>query len=263
MIQTLSVATWNVNSIKARLEIVCNWLRSEKATDVVLLQELKCETDAFPYLEIEDCGYNCAVYGQKTYNGVAILSKYPIEGVQTGLINATFAPDAARYIEGYVEGIKVASIYVPNGESVSSDKFPYKMAFYQNLQNYLEKQLATEERFLLGGDFNVALTEQDLYDPAKFQKDRILFSPLERQALRRIMNIGLIDLYRQHNPHKNGFSWWDYRAGRFDRDEGVRIDYLLASPQLADCVSASDVDRQPRGLTKPSDHTPVTCLINI
>ncbi len=263
MPKTLSIATWNVNSIKARLGIVGDWLRSEKATDVVLVQELKCETEAFPYLEIEDCGYNCAVFGQKAYNGVAIFSKYPIEDIKTGLISASFNAEAARYIEGCVQGVKVASIYVPNGESVTSDKFPYKMEFYENLRTYLEQQLSKEEKFLLGGDFNVALMEQDLYDPAKFQKDRILFSPLERQALRRILNLGLVDLYRQHNPHKNGFSWWDYRAGRFDRDEGVRIDYLFASPQLADCVVSSDVDRTPRGLPKPSDHTPVICTVNV
>lgn len=259
----MKIATWNVNSIKARLEIVCNYLRDD-GPDVVLLQELKCETTAFPYLEIEDCGYNCAVFGQKTYNGVAILSKTPIENVQTGLVNASFQPEAARYIEGYVNGnVKVASIYVPNGESVTSEKFAYKMEFYQNLQKLMQQQLAKEEVFVLGGDFNVALQDIDLYDPAKFKNDRILYSDAERQALRRLVGLGFSDVYRQHYPHINGFSWWDYRAGRFDRDEGVRIDYLSASPQAADNITDTGVHRKPRSLEKPSDHTPVWCELAV
>jgi len=254
----MKIAAWNVNSIKSRLDHATQWIQ-EFQPDVVLLQELKCTTENFPYMEVEALGYHTAVYGQKTYNGVAILSKLPIENVKTGLPG--FEDEHARYIEGTINGVEVASIYVVNGSEVGSEKFEYKMRFYSALNDYLHKKREEETPYIIGGDFNVGFDEKDVWNPEKYQ-NRVLFSLPERQHLRTLVNMGYTDTFRAFYPAEHAYSWWDYREGSWQKDQGLRIDYLFASPQAADRLTAAGIDKTPRGLEKPSDHTPVWCEID-
>ncbi len=259
----ISVATWNVNSIKARLPNVVEWLRNAKP-DVVLLQELKCLEEAFPKMEIEDCGYNVAAHGQKTYNGVAILSKYPIEDVTRNI--PEFADDAARYIEGVISvgggAIRVASVYVPNGQEPNSEKFQYKMNFFEKLHGHLNTLRNYDEKILIGGDYNCAPEDIDVYDP-KGLRGTTCFHPDEQAHMRKIFNLGYTDVYRKLHPHKHEFSWWDYRAGAFNYNKGMRIDHILANPKAADSVVDCHIDAEPRGKEKASDHTPVICTLEL
>lgn len=250
------IATWNVNSIQARLEQVHAWLK-EVQPDVLLLQELKCMTEAFPREAFDDLNYNMAVHGQKTYNGVAILSKTPIEDVVT-----TFAGQEedlqARYIEGFTGNLRLASVYVPNGQEVGSDKFEYKMGFLKNLKNHLQDIFYQETPFAIGGDFNVAPFDGDAYDSKFFKNNHILCSIQERKALREILNIGYGDALRMIHPKlENLFSWWDYRAASFQNDHGFRIDHILLSGHAMDRLEDAFVDKSPRSNERPSDHTPV------
>ncbi len=252
------IASWNVNSVTARQEHLLQWMQHFQP-DVVLLQELKGSEASFPFAAVEALGYIAAVYGQKAYNGVAILSKHPIAPIQKGIPD--FADDNARYIEAVIGGkFTVASVYVPNGQDLDSDKFAYKMSFYEALARYLSTVRTREMPYILGGDFNVAHQPLDCYAPEKF-KNRLLFSQPERHALQRLLNLGFTDTYRVFHPDIRAFSWWDYREGRFDRDEGLRIDYLFTNPEATDVLVAGGIDTAPRGLLKPSDHTPVWCSI--
>ncbi len=259
----ISIATWNVNSIKARLPNVTEWLRSAKP-DVVLLQELKCVDEALPYMEIEDCGYNIAAHGQKTYNGVAILSRHPIEDVTKNIPG--FKDEAARYIEGVIVAgggaVRVASVYVPNGQSPDSDKFQYKMRFYDALHDHMQNIRGFDEKIIIGGDYNCAPDDIDVYDP-KSLRGTTCFHPDEQAKFRRLENLGYADIYRKMFPQKQEFSWWDYRAGAYNYNKGMRIDHLLANPKAADSVSECYVDAEPRGKEKASDHTPVVCVVGV
>ncbi len=252
----MKIATWNVNSIKARLPRVLDWL-VEAAPDVVLLQETKTVAEGFPELEIGDLGYNVAVAGQKTYNGVAILAKRPIEDVVTALPGDDDDAEA-RYIEAVVGDVRVASIYLPNGNPVDSAKFPYKLRWMERLYRHARDLLAFDEAFVLGGDYNVAPTDDDVYDPAAWADDA-LCRPDSRAAFRKIVFLGLTEAYRALHAGPGAYSFWDYQKGRWPRDEGLRIDHLLLSPQAADRLEACDIDRGPRGKERPSDHTPVWC----
>ena len=248
------VATWNVNSVKARLPRVTEWLKSAKP-DVVLLQETKCEDAAFPRMEIEELGYNLALCGQKTYNGVAILSKSPIEDVTRGLPGDD-SDEQARYVEGFTCGLRVASIYLPNGNPVESDKFPYKLAWLDRLARHAETLLANEERLVMGGDYNVCPTDVDVYDPEGWANDALC--RLEsRKGFRKLLYLGLTDAWRAQHPQTHAYSFWDYQAGAWQKDHGLRIDHLLLSPQAADTLKESGIDKGPRGKEKASDHTPV------
>ena len=250
------IATWNVNSVKARLAHLLAWLR-EAAPDVVLLQETKVVAEGFPSLEISDAGYNCVAVGQKSYNGVAVLSKRPIE-----LLASALPGDAedlqARYLEVFTGGLRVASVYVPNGNPYGSEKFAYKLVFLERLYQRVGEMLASEDAFVLGGDFNVAPEDGDVYDPVGWRDDA-LCRPESRAGLRKTVHLGLTDALRAFHPEPHLFTWWDYRAGAFAADHGLRIDHLLASPQAADRLVAAGVDRTPRGWEKASDHTPVWC----
>jgi exodeoxyribonuclease-3 len=261
----LTIATWNVNSIKSRLEHLVEYLRSEAAPDILLLQELKCQTDAFPYMEVEDAGYNVAVNGQKTYNGVAILSKYPIDEVVKHLPGEE-ADDHARYIEAVISlpgsAIRVASVYVPNGQSPDSDKFQYKLRFFDRLYAHARELLTYGEVLVIGGDYNVAPAPLDVFDP-KALDGTTCYHPLERQKFRALEGLGLTDVFRAANDNRQQFSWWDYRAGAWQQNKGMRIDHLLLSPEAADLVIASDVYLDPRTKDKPSDHTPVWCSLRV
>lgn len=254
----LRIATWNVNSVKARLGHLLTWLDTAKP-DVVLLQETKCVDGEFPCLELQSSGWHVALRGQKTYNGVAVLSRLPITEEVREL-----AGDGgeARYIEAKLaNGVRVASIYVPMGQSTESDRFPFKLAFLDSVRQRAESLLTMEEPFVLGGDYNVAPEEGDVFDVAAME-GQVLFHPEERRRFRRMLYLGLTDAYRALNPEPHRFSWWDYRAGAWQRDQGLRIDHLLLSPQAADRLVASDIDKTPRALDKCSDHTPVWCELN-
>ncbi len=256
----MRIATWNVNSIKARLPLVLDWLR-DFAPDVALLQETKTVDEAFPELEIGDLGYNVAVHGQKSYNGVAILSKRPIEDVRRGLPGDE-DDRQARYIEAVTGGVRVASIYLPNGNPVSSDKFAYKLRWMERLRDHAETLLRYEEVMVLGGDYNVAPTDADVYDP-KAWADDALCRPESRARFRALLHLGLTEAYRALHPEPGAYTFWDYQKGRWQRDEGLRIDHLLLSPQAADRLAACEIDREPRGRERASDHTPVWCELEI
>lgn len=259
----LTIATWNVNSIKARIGHALDWLRSA-SPDVVLLQELKCEDAAFPTMEIEDLGYNIALHGQKTYNGVAILSKYPLDDVSRGIPN--FDDEQSRYIEAVVNvnhsAIRVASIYVPNGQDPQSDKFEYKKRFLDALAAHTQSLLIQRELSVLGGDYNIAPRALDVYDP-KGLDGTVCFHPEERRRLRTILNQGWYDAFETLHPNTQQFSWWDYRGQGYGAGHGLRIDHLLASPQAMDKLQRAWIDETPRGWEKPSDHAPVVAELRL
>ena len=254
----MKIACWNVNSIKVRLPHLCDWLR-EAAPDVVLLQETKVTDEQFPALEIEDLGYNLAVAGQKTYNGVAVLSKRPLE-VEHRALPGDPEDEQARYLEAVTDGVRVISVYVPNGNPVDSEKFPYKLAWLKRLRRRVTDLLDTEDAFVIGGDYNVAPTDADAYDPAGWSDDA-LCRPESRAAFRRLVHLGLTDAFRAKHAEPGRYSWWDYRGGAWQRDNGMRIDHLLLSPQAADRLEAADIDKTPRAWKKASDHTPVWCTL--
>ncbi len=255
----MKIASWNVNSIKSRLPIVVDWLRTAKP-DVLLLQELKTTEDQFPRLEIEAEGYQCAVAGQKTYNGVAILSKRPMQITRTALPGD---PDdaQARYIEATIDpGVRVAAIYLPNGNPVGTDKYAYKLAWMERLRRHAKETLKEEIPFVFGGDYNIAPQDADVHAPEKWQDDA-LCRPESRAAYRRIVHLGLTEAFRAVNGEAGRYSWWDYQGGSWSRDQGLRIDLLLLSPQAADLLEDAGIDKTPRGREKPSDHTPVWCRL--
>jgi len=258
----ISITSFNVNSIKARLQNVLTWV-DETKPDILLLQELKCMDDTFPAMEFEERGYNLAIHGQKTYNGVAILSKFPLDDVVRGLAGED-ADEQARYIEAVVSipggALRVASAYVPNGQEVGSDKFAYKLRFYDRLYTHWQSRLMHDEIAILGGDFNCAPAPIDVYDPAALDGS-VCYHPDERAKLRALFHLGLADAFRLKHPDKHQFSWWDYRAGGFERGHGLRIDHLLLSAQAADKLDDCWIDENPRRQEKPSDHAPVVCRI--
>jgi exodeoxyribonuclease-3 len=252
----VKIATWNVNSIKARLPHLLAWLR-EASPDIVLLQETKVVAEGFPSLEIGDLGYNALTLGQKSYNGVAVLSKRPIELLATALPGDP-EDTQARYLEVFTCDLRVASIYVPNGNPHPGEKFAYKLLFLDRLYQHTRELLESEDTFVLGGDFNVAPEDGDVYDPVGW-KDDALCRPESRAGFRKLLYLGLTDALAAlcREPHR--YTWWDYRAGAFSSDHGLRIDHLLLSPWAADRLVAVDVDRTPRGWDRASDHAPVWC----
>ncbi len=254
----MKIATWNVNSIRARLPAALEWL-GEASPDVVLLQETKTVDEGFPEAEIGELGYNVAVHGQKSYNGVAILAKRPIEDVARGLPGDD-EDIQARYIEAVVDGVRVASIYLPNGNPVDSEKFPYKLRWMERLHDHARGLLEYDEAFVLGGDYNIAPADGDVYDPDGWADDA-LCRPESRARFRAILHLGLTEAYRALHGEAGAYSFWDYQSGRWPRDQGLRIDHLLLSPQAADRLEACDIDRGPRGKPKASDHTPVWCTL--
>jgi len=254
------IATWNVNSVKARLPNLLSWLTSARP-DVVLLQEIKTVTDAFPRLEIEDAGYQCAVFGQKSYNGVAILSRIGLEDITCGLPVPPpdgAEDDQARYIEAVVGGrapVRVASIYLPNGNPAESPKFAYKLAWMERLRSHAADLCRRDETIVLGGDYNVCPEPGDLYDPAGWRDDA-LFRPESRAGWRALVNLGYTDAVAACHPRPGAYTFWDYQGGAWQKDHGLRIDHLLLSPLAADRLEQAGIDRGPRGQPKASDHTP-------
>jgi exodeoxyribonuclease-3 len=254
----VKIATFNVNSIKVRLPILLGWLEQAKP-DVVCLQEIKCLAGDFPALELKGLGYRAEVVGQKTYNGVALLSKEPMRDVVAGLPGDS-GDEQARYLEATIGDLRIASIYLPNGNPVDTDKFAYKLAWMKRLRAHAGELLAREIPFVLAGDYNICPTDEDVYNPAEFANDA-LCRPESRGLFRALVNLGLTDAFRAFHGEAHRYSFWDYQQGRWYRDEGLRIDHLLLSPQAADRLLAADIDKSPRGKEKASDHTPVWCEI--
>jgi exodeoxyribonuclease-3 len=255
----MKIASWNVNSIKARLEPALAWIKEAKP-DVVALQEIKCIDENFPAEPFEALGYNCAVHGQKSYNGVALLSRRPMEDVTPRLPGGDGTDDHARYLEALVTGdkgvVRVASIYAPNGNPQPGPKFDYKLAWLERLRRHARGLLANEEPIVLMGDYNIIPTELDADRPKAWLKDA-LFQPESRAALRRIEHLGYTDAFRSQHPEGGHYTFWDY-FGSWERNNGIRIDHLLLSPQAMDRLKASGIDRAVRGASeKPSDHVPV------
>ncbi|MDG2319522.1 MAG: exodeoxyribonuclease III [Rhodospirillaceae bacterium] len=256
----IKIATWNVNSIKARLPNALAWLK-EFAPDVVLLQEIKTVDEGFPRMEIEDLGYNIETHGQKTYNGVAILSKSPIEDVSRGLPGDD-TDEQARYIEGTAFGnLRVASVYLPNGNPIDTEKFPYKLGWMDRLYSHVQTSLEDEESIILGGDYNVIPNDDDVYDPNAVAGDA-LTQPESRARFQAIKNLGLTDALRSFNHAPHQYSYWDYQRGAWQKDNGLLIDHLLLTPQAADRLTDAGIDKDPRGKEKASDHTPVWCVLD-
>jgi exodeoxyribonuclease III len=255
----MKIATWNVNSIKVRLPRLTDWLQSANP-DVVLLQEIKCIDENFPAMEIEDMGYNVTVHGQKTYNGVAILSKYPLEDV-TPRLPGNEADEQARYLEAFTGGVRVGAIYLPNGNPAPGEKFDYKLEWMDRLIAHAKQLLEWEEALVLAGDYNVCPTDLDTFDPVGFANDALCM-PEIRNRFRQLENLGFTDALRVFHKEQI-YSYWDYQRGAWDKDHGVRIDHLMLSPQAADLLTNAGVDREPRGKEKPSDHTPVWCELNV
>ena len=235
---------------------MCKWI-NEVNPDILLLQETKTVDNTFPKLELEELGYNLAIHGQKSYNGVAILSKFPIEDIVCGLPDNN-DDEQARYIECFTGGVRVASIYAPNGNPSNSPKFTYKLKWMDRLLLHAKNLLHNEEVVVLGGDYNVIPSDGDVYDPSSWHDDA-LFKTETRSSFQAIINLGYTEAFRALNKQTGMYTFWDYQKGRFQRDEGLRIDHFLLSPEAADLLNTCTIDRKPRSWTKTSDHTPVLC----
>ena len=254
----MRIATWNVNSIKVRTENVLSWLKQTEP-DIACLQEIKTVDEGFPQEAFESAGYNVAVHGQKSYNGVAILSKLPFDETRARLPGDD-ADDQARYLEAAVSvdgGVMhVASIYLPNGNPTDSPKYPYKLGWMDRLVTRAQELLASEEPFVLAGDYNVIPADEDVHDPQAWEGDALCL-PQTRQKFRKLLNLGLTDAVRACTAEPAQYTFWDYQAGAWQKNHGIRIDHLLLSPQAADTLSSSGIDSDVRGWEKPSDHVPV------
>jgi len=258
------IATWNVNSVRQRIEQLLGYLR-DTAPDILCLQEIKCLDEAFPRAEIEALGYNIETSGQKTFNGVAILSKYPLEDVRRGL-PGNESDEQSRYIEAVVStkssAMRVASIYLPNGNPVDSEKYPYKLTWMAHLRRHARQLLQLEEPLVLAGDYNVIPHAQDVHDPQAWAGDA-LFLPQTRAAFQELLNLGLTDAFRACISAEKSYTFWDYQAGAWPKNMGIRIDHLLLSPQAADRLRSAHIDKNMRALDKPSDHVPVRIELDL
>ncbi len=250
----MKIASFNINGIKARLPALLDWLR-EAEPDVVALQEIKSTDDQFPRLEIEELGYNIETHGQKGFNGVALLSKIPLEDVARGLPGAE-GDDQARWIEATVAGARICGLYLPNGNPAPGPKYDYKLAWMDRLRLRAEALLAEESPALLLGDFNVIPRNEDCWDPAVWAEDA-LFLPPTRSAYHRLTNLGLTDALRAVNANPGVYTFWDYQGGAWPKNKGIRIDHVLMTPAAADLLQACGVDAEIRGRDKPSDHVPI------
>jgi exodeoxyribonuclease-3 len=257
---SMKIATWNVNSLNARLAHLLRWLELNPV-DILCIQETKLTDDKFPLVDINAAGYQVAYSGQKTYNGVAILSRYPITDVVRN--NPRFVDDQQRIIGATIEGLRIICAYVPNGQTVGSDKYVYKLAWLKALKEWLREEIQHhgETGFAILGDYNIAPEDRDVHDPALWE-GQVLFSEPERSALRELIDLGLVDSFRLFEQPEKSFTWWDYRMLGYQKNKGLRIDHILMSPTLAKRCSACVIDRVPRKWEKPSDHAPVIATID-
>ena len=259
----MRIATWNVNSVNARLETVVRWFE-EASPDVACLQEIKCVDEKFPAEAFERLGYNLAVHGQKSYNGVAILSKTPLEDVRRGLPGDD-SDEQARYLEAVVSGsrpVRVASIYLPNGNPIATEKFAYKLAWMERLNAHARELLRYEEPLALVGDYNVIPEARDAAHPENWLGDA-LFQPQTREAFRALKWLGLTEAYMEVDGSPEAYTFWDYQAGAWQRNNGIRIDHALLSPQASDLLSGCVIHKDVRGWEKPSDHVPVVIELDL
>lgn len=248
----MKIASWNVNSIKARKDHVIRYL-NDNEIDVLMMQELKGVD--FPEDAFEDIGYKSAFTAQKSYNGVAILSKPAIENIRAGLPGDD-SDEQARYIEADIAGIRMINIYLPNGNPVGTEKFDYKLAWLDRLKKHLSGLREEKVPFIIGGDFNVIPQEEDCYNPDAW-KDDALFQPESRRAFQSLLHLGLKDVFRLYHKRGGHYTFWDYQAGAWPKNHGIRIDHFLTSPAVTDKLKGCNIDTQPRGWEKPSDHTPI------
>ncbi|MFH2135042.1 MAG: exodeoxyribonuclease III [Pseudomonadota bacterium] len=247
----MKIATWNVNSLKVRLPHLLDW-QTQSPVDVICLQETKTEDKNFPLADIEAAGFHCAYSGQKTYNGVAILSREPINDVQIGIPD--FADEQKRVIAATINGVRIICVYIPNGQEVGSDKYAYKLRWLAALHDWLKDEMQKYPKLALLGDYNIVPDDRDVYDPVAW-KDKVLCSAPERDAFKGLLALGLRDSFRLFEDGEKLFSWWDYRMMAFRRNMGMRIDHILISDALQ--CSGCHIDKAPRKLERPSDHTPV------
>jgi exodeoxyribonuclease-3 len=260
---TIKISTFNINSIKMRSTIVTNWL-DESKTDILLMQETKSIDENFPHKEFEDKGFNVIFSGQKAYNGVAIASKFKIEEISRNLPiynDDELEDDQARFLHVKILNINIICLYLPNGNPAPGPKFDYKINWMKRLIKYSSDIYNNNEPLILGGDFNVIQNNNDCYDISKWLDDALYLEDT-RKLMKEIINIGLLDSYRIKYPDSREYSFWDYQAGAWQKDNGIRIDFLLISPEIVDLLEGVGIDKNPRGLSKPSDHTPVWLTIN-
>ena len=249
----MKIATWNVNSMNVRLPHVLEWLQSHEP-EVLVLQEIKQLTEKFPADALAEVGYQSLASGQKTYNGVAVVSKEPANDPVTDFPG--FEDPQRRVLATTIGDIRVINLYVPNGSEVGSEKYAYKLEWLASLRDFLEAEMTAHDNVVVLGDFNIAPADADVYDPEKWG-EAILCSPKEREALNAVINLGLTDVFRKFEQSESTFSWWDYRAAGFRRNAGLRIDLILTSPGMTERCTASYVDKEPRAWERPSDHAPV------
>jgi exodeoxyribonuclease III len=250
----MKIATWNVNSIRTRQERVLAWLE-EYAPDVLCLQETKVEDDKFPTAEFERIGYQLATFGQRSYNGVAIVARDRIADVARGLGDGV-DDEQARLIAGTVAGVRVVSVYVPNGKAVGHERYQYKLDWLRRLRAYLDRNHRLDNPLIVLGDFNVAPDDRDVYDPLAWN-GAILCSDLERSALQHVLGFGLVDAFRELHPEPGFYTWWDYRMLGFVKNRGLRIDLALVTAPIRERLTEARIDRNARKGKKPSDHAPV------
>lgn len=255
----MKLATWNVNSLNVRLPHVLDWLR-DNPIDVLCLQETKQEDSKFPYDDLKAAGYHAIHSGQKTYNGVAILSKHAMSDVEYGIAN--FEDEQKRVISATINGVRVVCVYVVNGQAVDSDKYAYKMRWLKALNAWLVDELKKYPNLVLLGDYNIAPEDRDCHDPAAWV-GQVLVSPPEREAFQQLIALGLHDSFRLFEQPEKSFSWWDYRMMGFRRNFGMRIDHILVSDALKAKCTAAYIDKNPRKLERPSDHTPVILALQV
>jgi len=250
------IATWNVNSLKARLDRVTHWVK-ENQPDVLCMQETKMKDEVFPALTFAEMGYESAHFGQGQWNGVAIISKVGLTNVVNNFAKPIEPDHEARIISATCGGVKVVCVYVPNGRALEDDHYKYKLGWMKKLRQHADAIAKPNDRLVIGGDFNIAPTDNDVWDVTKFEGATHVSAP-ERKAFAELCEWGLTDAFRELNPAPKVFSWWDYRNGSFHKGEGMRIDFLLATKSLMSDVEASSIDRNARKGEKPSDHVPVT-----
>jgi exodeoxyribonuclease III len=255
----MQLATWNVNSLAVRLPQVLDWL-GQHQPEVVVLQETKLTDDKFPHADFAQAGYEAQWFGQKTYNGVALLSRGPLADVARDLPG--FDDEQRRVIAATVGGVRVVNVYVPNGQAVGSDKYAYKLRWLAALRDWLRGELARHPRLAVTGDFNVAPGDADVHDPAAWA-GQVLCSEPERAAFRALLDLGLQDAFTLFPPPAQRFTWWDYRQGAFRRNRGLRIDHVLLAPGLARACRLCQIDVSPRRLERPSDHAPLTVALEL
>ncbi len=249
----MKIATWNVNSLRVRLPHLQTWHATDQ-TEVIALQETKTPDDEFPVEAIREAGLHVVFSGQRTYNGVAILSKTPAEDISMGIPG--FADEQKRVLAATVNGVRIVNVYVPNGQTLDSDKYQYKLRWLEALTDYMRDELDRHHKLVLLGDFNIAPEDRDVHDP-KAWEGSVLVSEPERSALRKLLGLGLSDVFRRFEQPDKSFSWWDYRAAGFRRNAGLRIDLILCSQGMSEACTGCLINREPRRQERPSDHTPV------